>query len=87
VSTDDRTSRQQQKNPQPGPTDPKAALRRRTPSRARGDGPPQLRAVTPVVSQFPDLVTAADVIMSKYRLRPKIIKLLRHCTGIKACAD
>jgi hypothetical protein len=25
--------------------------------------------------------------MSKYRLRPKIIKLLRHCSGIKARAD
>ena len=25
--------------------------------------------------------------MSKYRLRPKIIKLLRHCAGVKASAQ
>jgi repressor LexA len=51
VSTDDRTSRQHQQSKKP------AAMRRRTPSRARG-AEAQLRSVTPVVSHFPDLVTA-----------------------------
>ena len=55
MSTDDRTSRQQQQMKQPEAT---SALRRRTPSRARGGDAPQLRSVTPVVSQFPDPVTA-----------------------------
>ena len=55
MSTDDRTSRQHQKVKPEGSSAP-AAIRRRTPSRARG-GEPQLRAVAPV-SQFPDLVTA-----------------------------
>ncbi|WP_305783046.1 transcriptional repressor LexA [Symbioplanes lichenis] len=36
----------------------KAAVRRRTPARARSADAPQLRSVTPVVSQFPDLVSA-----------------------------
>jgi len=53
VSTDDRTSRQQQQM-----TKPESALRRRAPGRARGPEAPQLRSVTPVVSHFPDLVTA-----------------------------
>jgi repressor LexA len=58
VSTDDRTSRQHQKDSQPEAANTKAAMRRRTPTRARSGDAPQLRAVTPVVSQFPDLVTA-----------------------------
>jgi repressor LexA len=53
VSTDDRTSRQQQQM-----TKPESASRRRAPGRARGNEAPQLRSVTPVVSHFPDLVTA-----------------------------
>jgi len=54
VSTDDRTnSRQHQTNPDSG-----AALRRRTPSRARSADAPKLRSVTPVVSHFPEPVTA-----------------------------
>ena len=56
MSTDDRTSRQHQQKLKPEGSSAPAAMRRRTPSRARG-GEPQLRAVTPV-SQFPDLVTA-----------------------------
>ena len=55
MSTDDRPSRQDQQKQQPGAPTAPAAMRRRTPSRARG-GEPQLRAVTPV-SQFPDLLT------------------------------
>ena len=58
MSTDDRTSRQHQKDSKPEAANAKAAMRRRTPTRARGGDAPQLRAVTPVVSQFPDLVTA-----------------------------
>jgi repressor LexA len=57
VSTDDRTSRQHQQSEKPEATNTAAAMRRRTPNRARGNEAPQLRAVTPV-SQFPDLVTA-----------------------------
>jgi repressor LexA len=57
VSTDDRTSRQHQQNSKPEATNTAAALRRRTPNRARGNDAPQLRAVTPV-SQFPDVVTS-----------------------------
>jgi len=57
VSTDDRTSRQHQQDSKPEATNTAAAMRRRTPSRARG-GETQLRSVTPVVSHFPDLVTA-----------------------------
>ena len=57
MSTDDRTSRQHQQNSKPEAANSAAAMRRRTPSRARA-GEPQLRAVTPVVSHFPDLVTA-----------------------------
>jgi repressor LexA len=59
VSTDDdRTSRQRhQQDSKPEATLAPAALKRRTPTRARG-GEPQLRSVTPVVSHFPDLVTA-----------------------------
>jgi len=53
VSTDDRTSRQQQQM-----TKPESAKRRLAPGRARGGEAPQLRSVTPVVSHFPDLVTA-----------------------------
>ncbi len=56
MSSDDRTSRQHQQKVKPEATNTSAAMRRRTPSRARG-GEPQLRAVTPV-SHFPDLVTA-----------------------------
>ena len=52
MSTDDRTSRQQQQM-----TKPESALRRRAPGRARGSEAPQLRSVTPV-SHFPDVVTA-----------------------------
>jgi len=56
VSTDDRTSRQHQQNSKPDSAP--AALRRRAPGRARTAGDaPQLRSVTPVVSQFPDPVT------------------------------
>ncbi|WP_433721388.1 transcriptional repressor LexA [Actinoplanes sp. CA-051413] len=58
VSTDDRTSRQHQNDSKPEAANTKAAMRRRTPSRARSGDAPQLRSVTPVVSQFPDLVTA-----------------------------
>jgi repressor LexA len=58
VSTDDRTSRQQQHVKQPESANTAAALRRRTPSRSRAADAPQLRSVTPVVSHFPDLVTA-----------------------------
>jgi repressor LexA len=58
VSTDDRTSRQrQQQDKKPEANSAPAAIRRRTPTRARS-GEPQLRSVTPVVSHFPDLVTA-----------------------------
>ena len=58
MSTDDRTSRQQQQHTsKPEATSVPAAMRRRTPTRARA-GEPQLRSVTPVVSHFPDLVTA-----------------------------
>jgi repressor LexA len=53
VSTDDRTSRQ--KHPQNALADT-ATTRRRASTRARGSEP-ALRAVTPVVSTFPDLVT------------------------------
>jgi repressor LexA len=56
VSTNDRTSRNQLNN-KPEAANTAAAMRRRTPNRARG-GEPQLRSVTPVVSLFPDLVTA-----------------------------
>jgi repressor LexA len=56
VSTDDRTSRQHQHHNKPEAANSSAAIRRRTPSRARGEAP-QLRAVTPV-SQFPETVTA-----------------------------
>jgi repressor LexA len=65
VSTDDRTSRQQQSKSDDGGTTTAAttaattsALRRRSPSRGRASDAPQLRSVTPVVSQFPDPVTA-----------------------------
>ncbi|MBA3908265.1 MAG: repressor LexA, partial [Pseudonocardiales bacterium] len=58
MSTDDRTSRQHQQNSKPEATNTAAAMRRRTPSRARGNDAPKLRSVTPVVSHFPDLVTA-----------------------------
>ncbi|OJF10907.1 SOS-response transcriptional repressor LexA [Couchioplanes caeruleus] len=58
MSTDDRTSRQDQKDSKPEATNVKAAMRRRSPARARSADAPQLRSVTPVVSQFPDLVTA-----------------------------
>ena len=54
MSTDDRTSsRQHQTKPDSG-----AALRRRAPSRGRAADAPQLRSVTPVVSHFPEPVTA-----------------------------
>jgi repressor LexA len=56
VSTDDRTSRQHQQNAKPEAASAAAAMRRRTPNRARG-GEPQLRAVAPV-SHFPDIATA-----------------------------
>ncbi len=56
MSTDDRTSRQHQHHPKPEAAASTAAMRRRTPSRARGEAP-QLRAVT-AVSQFPEAVTA-----------------------------
>jgi repressor LexA len=57
VSTDDRTSRQrqQQANKSEANAAP-AAIRRRVPTRARGES--KLRSVTPAVSHFPDLVTA-----------------------------
>ena len=58
MSTDDRTSRQHQQTNKPESVNNAAALRRRMPSRARGADGPQLRSVTPVVSQFPDPVTA-----------------------------
>jgi repressor LexA len=57
VSTDDRTSRQHQQSKKPETAGTAAALRRRAPGRSRG-GEPQVRAVTPVVSHFPDPVTA-----------------------------
>jgi repressor LexA len=58
VSTDDRTSRErQQQDKKAEGTLTAAALKRRTPARAKS-GQPQLRSVTPVVSHFPDLVTA-----------------------------
>ena len=56
MSTDDRTSRQHQ-NKKPEAANTSAAMRRRTPSRARSADAPQLRSVT-AVSHFPDLVTA-----------------------------
>jgi repressor LexA len=56
VSTDDRASRQHQQDNKPEAVNASAAIRRRTPSRARGSEP-QLRSVTPV-SHFPDVVTA-----------------------------
>ena len=56
MSTDDRTSRQHQQN-KPEATNTAAAMRRRTPSRARSADAPQLRSVTPV-SHFPDVVTS-----------------------------
>jgi repressor LexA len=56
VSTDDRTSRQYQQKSTHETANTAAAMRRRTPHRARG-GEPQLRAVTPV-SHFPDIATA-----------------------------
>jgi repressor LexA len=56
VSTDDRTSRQHQQNAKPEAANAGAAMRRRTPNRARG-GEPQLRAVAPV-SHFPDIAVA-----------------------------
>ncbi|WP_372472156.1 transcriptional repressor LexA [Jidongwangia harbinensis] len=55
MSTDDRTSRQHQHH-KPEAANTSAAIRRRTPSRAKGEAP-QLRAVT-AVSQFPETVTA-----------------------------
>ena len=58
MSTDDRTSRQHQHISKPEAANTAAALRRRTPNRARGADAPQLRSVTPVVSHFPDPVTA-----------------------------
>jgi repressor LexA len=58
VSTDDRTSRQHQQINKP--ESPPATLRRRSAGRARATAAdaPQLRSVTPVVSQFPDPVTS-----------------------------
>ena len=56
MSTDDRTSRQHQ-NKKPEAANTSAAMRRRTPSRARSADAPQLRSVTPV-GHFPDVVTA-----------------------------
>ena len=56
MSTDDRTSRQDQDN-KPEAANTAAALRRRTPSRARSGEAPQLRSVT-AVSHFPDQLTA-----------------------------
>jgi repressor LexA len=60
VATNDRSSRQPQQQkaakaaaPAPAPTG-----RRRSPARSRTGEQPQLRSVTPVVSSFPDLVTA-----------------------------
>ncbi|MDT5042808.1 MAG: repressor LexA [Actinoplanes sp.] len=58
MSTDDRTNRQNQQNSKPEAANTAAAMRRRTPNRARGNDAPQLRSVTPVVSHFPDVVTA-----------------------------
>ncbi len=57
MSSDDRTSRQHQQISKPEPANAAAALRRRTPSRARSADAPQLRSVTPVVSHFPEPVT------------------------------
>ncbi|MEJ3743506.1 transcriptional repressor LexA [Actinomycetes bacterium KLBMP 9797] len=60
MSTNDRSSRQtsQEKATKTAKaTAPAATGRRRAPARSR-TGEPQLRAVTPVVSSFPDLVTA-----------------------------
>ena len=57
MSTDDRTSRQDQQSKKPEATNTAAAMRRRSPNRARGNDSPQMRSVTPV-SQFPDQVTA-----------------------------
>ncbi|BCJ67130.1 transcriptional repressor LexA [Polymorphospora rubra] len=54
MSTDDRTSRQQQ--PQKDLAPAPATTRRKSPARARAAAP-NLRAVTPVVSSFPDLAT------------------------------
>jgi repressor LexA len=56
VSTDDRASRQHQQDSKPEAVNASAAIRRRSPTRARGSEP-QLRSVTPV-SHFPDVVTA-----------------------------
>jgi repressor LexA len=56
VSTDDRTSRQQQHQDRADAVPAPAAVKRRPASRARSAAP-QVRAVTPVVSSFPDPAT------------------------------
>lgn len=48
MSTDDRTSRQHDQIRKPDAGGAAAAMRRRTPSRARSADAPQLRSVTPV---------------------------------------
>lgn len=55
MSTDDRSSRQQQKSGEPAP--PAGSARRRPAARSR-PAAPRVRPVTPVVSAFPDVVTA-----------------------------
>jgi catechol 2,3-dioxygenase-like lactoylglutathione lyase family enzyme len=54
-----------------------------------GDAPGNVDFYTRVLGlrMVAKTVNQDDPIMSKYRLRPKIIKLLRHCAGTKACAD
>jgi repressor LexA len=65
VSTDDRTSRQQQTG-KPEAVGASAAMRRRTPSRARGADAPQLRSVTPV-GHLPEAV-ATDLTARQRRI-------------------
>ncbi|GAB3801969.1 hypothetical protein GCM10027605_20500 [Micromonospora zhanjiangensis] len=57
MSTDDRTSRQKQPHPSAAAEAGATAARRRGATRTR-NAPPAVRSVTPVVSTFPDLVTA-----------------------------
>src|SRR5258708_5188325 len=58
VSADAGRGGHHQRSRKPGPPTPAGPRRRATPSRARGNDAPKLRAVPPVVGQFPDLVTA-----------------------------
>ncbi|MCW6010554.1 transcriptional repressor LexA [Micromonospora sp. CPCC 205371] len=58
MSTNDRSSRQTQQQKAAKAAAPAPSGRKRSSARSRTGEQPQLRAVTPVVSSFPDLVTA-----------------------------